>query len=90
MTVVPYRTEDGDEWLQGTVSSERDIETIAHHLNNDRMVLLHQGNHYMAVVGTEPGGLILRDSLHGEDRHVPLRALAATRTVIDIYAYPAV
>ena len=86
MTPVLYSVEDGEEKLQGKIAGEKDLEAISRHLNNDRMVLLFKDNHYMAVAGTEAGGLILRNSLTGEEEHWPLDRLAGA--TVDVRAYP--
>ncbi|HJD96886.1 hypothetical protein [Mailhella massiliensis] len=88
MDAVPYRIEDGEEKFQGTLSGPGDLETVSRHLNNGYMVILYMDRHYMAVVGTEAGGLILRNSMGGKEEHVPLGRLVGS--TIDVLSYPEV
>ena len=86
LTPVIYAVENGCELYQKKISDHRDIERISRHLNNDRMVILFQNHHYMAVAGTEEGGLILRNSMTGKEEHYPLSSLS--EATVEVRAYP--
>lgn len=87
MVAVPYRMQGGEEKYQERLSGGGDdIAIISRHLNNGRMVILFENGHYMTVVGTEEGGLILRNSLTGKQERRSVGSLADS--LIDVFAYP--